>query len=146
MSKSISYNRLKVYELFTSVFLIVVYSLETAELFPLPGRMMQVVVMVAMLLYIAAMVFSAVKTRAAKTVMLDELARKNEWKAAQFTTLMMALAAFAGFVYTKLAQDTVSLSYEVLFMLLIAIIALKNGAYLFLERRGAASATDENED
>ena len=136
---------MKLVRFFASIFLLLVYALEIFAKEYLPKTLVNILVIIALLLYIASIMLF-LSQRNAKKVVMDELSQQNETKAAQFTYLMLTIAIFGGILFTKLTDENVSLSYDVLFCVLIAVSAVNDGYYLYLEQKGYSNAAADDED
>ncbi len=145
MLSKLSYNHMKLVRFFASIFLLLVYALEIFAKEYLPKTLVNILVIIALLLYIASIMLF-LSQRNAKKVVMDELSQQNETKAAQFTYLMLTIAIFGGILFTKLTDENVSLSYDVLFCVLIAVSAVNDGYYLYLEQKGYSNAAADDED
>ena len=106
MLSKLSYNHMKLVRFFASIFLLLVYALEIFAKEYLPKTLVNILVIIALLLYIASIMLFLTQ-RNAKKVVMDELSQQNETKAAQFTYLMLTIAFFGGILFTKLSDDNV---------------------------------------
>jgi len=146
MLNELSYNRMKWYRFTASIFLICVYILDFAAKPYLPKTLLNSLVIIALIFYIVSIFLFIGGQKKSKKVILDELTKHNEAKAAQFTYLLLTFAVFLGILLTRLTDKNITLSYEVLFCVLIAISAVNDGYYLYLEGRGGQDADTDDED
>jgi len=134
-----NYNQMKLMEFISALILVIALGTDIAAKAYLPAILLDTIVIITMLFYcISSSLFSRKRKNSSK-VLIDELSKENEAKAEQFTFQVIRLAIFIGIVFTKLTQDNISLNYDVLFCAFFVIIAIGDGYYLFLEKKGFAN-------
>lgn len=146
MFNKLSYNQIKLFRFVTSIVLICAYGLNLAAKPYLPKTLLIILLTVAVIFYIVSNFMFFGGQRKSIKVMMDELTKQNEAKAAQLTYLLLTIAVFGGIMLTYLTDENITLSYEVLFCVLIAISVVNDGCYLYLEGRGGKNAGTDDED
>ncbi len=145
MFNKLSYNQKKLFRFIASISLICVYVLDIAAK-PYIPKTLKILIIVAVIFYIVSNFIFIGGQRKSIKVMMDELTKQNEAKAAQFTYLLLTAAVFVGIMLTNLTDKNITMSCEFLFCVLIAISAVNDGYYLYLEGRGGKDADADNED
>lgn len=146
MLKNVNYNQLKLFRFIASIVVLCVYIGSFLAEQIIPALLMELLFVVSLLVFIVSIVSFAVAQRRNKKVMQDELTIFHEKKATEFTFGVLAFSIFAGIIYTQLTDSDVVLRYEVLVCMLVAIFAVSDGYYLFLERKGGNDADVDYED
>lgn len=146
MLNKLSYNQIKLFRFVASIVLICVYLLDIAAKTYLPKTLLIILVTIAVIFYIVSNYLFIGGQRKNKKVIMDELTTQNEAKAARLTQLLLTIAVFAGIMLTYLTDKNITLNYEVLFCILIAISTVSDGCYLYLEGRVGKDADTDDED
>ena len=148
MFKHLSYNRLKKYNLTTSLILFLVYLTKLLLSQYLPNAFVYILLTVGLLLYSATTVLGSYSYSAKrkKRVIRDELSRANEAEAAEFTFLAISILLFIVLGITFFTTIEMIFSFDLVFCFFIAIQCIKDGHYLYLEKVGDRDAGIDDED
>ena len=142
--KSISFNRIKKLQFTASVFLFFAFILRLTLSQYLPWHLADILVMVGLTLHIFTMVLD-LQTVSRKKVLTDELSRMNESKATEFTFTVGTVALMITLFIVLFITDTITVRIDLVLCLFVALLCIKNGYYLFLERVGVDNAGTDDE-
>lgn len=146
MLKSISYNKLKKYQLITSIIILSIYLVKITLSQYIPNVFLVVLMGVGLVLYTGSSVVGIHVSIKRKSALTDEMSRANESKAAEYTFIMTSFALLAILFSTYIITWEIVISFDLVFSVYIALQCVKDGYYLYLERVGYPDArvNDEN--
>ena len=100
--------------------------------------------MAAMFYFIIATVFYAVREKN-KVFIVDEMAKEHERKGANIAFIAAALILFIGMMISSMSRSELTVSFDELFLILFAMMAVKDGVFLLLEKGVFTNADSDNE-
>lgn len=146
MLNKISYNQKKIFRFVSSIVLFCVSVLDIAAESYLPDTLLIILKLTGTVFFVVSNFIFIVGQRDNEKVMMDELTRQNEARAAQLFQLLLTIVVSIGIMFTCFTDEKITLSNDVLFCIFIFFSIANDGFYLYLEGKGGKNADFDYED
>lgn len=146
MLRKIRYNQVKLFRFIASIFLFCIYMLDIGAKCYLPKTLLNIFIVLGLVFYSASIILFIAVQFYGKNIMMDEMSSKNEARASQFSNLWLTTAIFVALLFAFFSDKSITLSFNALFCVMLAISAVSDGCYLYFEKRidKDANTDDEN--
>ena len=145
MLQKICYNQVKLLRFIASIFLFCIYMLDIVAKSYLPETLLNILIVLGLIFYSLSIILFVVVQFYSKNIMMDEMSSKNEARASQFTNLWLTTAIFVALLFAFFAGKRITLSFNALFCVMLAISAANDGCYLYFEKRIDKNANTDDE-
>lgn len=151
--KSLSYNKSKKYQIIFAIIFLFTFLIRFTLSQYLPLYLPYILMLASGALYVATALFCNYINIKNNTIDGDELSKSNEAKASKFTLKICAIiwiiiSAVTIIIVWREMPTMITITIDPFWFpfILIAILVIKDGYYLFLERAGVKNAELDNED